>query len=98
MSIRAYERSDLPVEEKLPSLGKRFPCLTGASGLDPWDSTVFHEWVSQQENGSSAYHAGHLLLNLFGDGPWEQFDILAARRVWAPDDRLAFIKWIQVWQ
>ncbi len=98
MSIRAYERSDLPIEEKLPSLGKRFPCLAGARGLDPWDSTEFYEWVSQQENGGSAYHAGHLLLNLSGDGPWESFDILAARRVWTPDDRQIFINWIKVWQ
>lgn len=98
MSIRAYERSDLPLEKKLPSLGKRFPCLRGAPGLDPWDSSEFHEWVSQQETGSSAYHAGHLLLNLSGDGPWESFDILAARRVWTQDDTQAFIQWIKVWQ
>ncbi len=98
MSIRAYERSDLPLEEKLSSLGKRFPCLKGARGFDPWDPTVFHAWVSRQENGGSAYHAGHLLLNLSGDGPWEPFDILAARRVWTSDDRQTFIKWMKVWQ
>ncbi|MCK9458105.1 MAG: hypothetical protein M0R80_00315 [Proteobacteria bacterium] len=97
-SIRAYERRELPVAERLPSLARRFPCLKGAVGLDPFDPAAFHAWSSSRGQGSAAYHAGLLLLNLYGEGPWERFDVLAAVRVWSDADRQMFINWMRVWR
>ena len=96
--IRAYERSDLPIEEKLPSLARRFTSLADAPGLEPWDPPSFHAWVLEREDGSAARHAGLFILNLFGAGPWDTFDILAATRVWDEGDRQAFINWMRVWR
>lgn len=97
-SIRAYERRELPVAERLPSLARRFPCLRGAAGLDPFDPAAFHAWSSSRGPGSAAYHAGLLLLNLYGEGPWERFDVLAALRAWSDADRQMFINWMRVWR
>jgi len=97
-SIRAYERNDLPIEERLPSLARRFPCLEGAEGIDPWEPEVFHRWVARHPEGDPAFHGGLLLLNLWSRGPWPGFDALAAARVWLEPDRLAFIGWMKVWR
>jgi hypothetical protein len=97
-SIRAYERSELPVPERLPSLARRFPCLVGAEGIEPFDPGAFHSWMKGKGAGSAAYCAGLLLLNLYGKGPWEPFDALAALRVWGDADRQMFINWMRVWR
>jgi hypothetical protein len=97
-SIRAYERSELPVPERLPSLARRFPCLRGAEGLEPFDPGAFHAWMRGKGAGSAAYQAGLLLLNLYGPGPWERFDVLAALRAWDDGDRQMFINWMRVWR
>jgi hypothetical protein len=97
-SIRAYERRDLPIRERLPSLGRRFPCLKNAAGLDPFDPAAFHAWALARGPGAGEYHAALLLLNLSGDGPWERFDALAAARVWSDADRQMFINWMRVWR
>jgi hypothetical protein len=97
-SIRAYERRELPVAERLPSLARRFPCLAGAAGLDPFDPATFHAWATSRGTSSAAYHAALLLLNLYGAGPWERFDVLAAARVWGDADRQMFINWMRVWR
>ena len=97
-AIRAYERSDLPLDERLPSLGRRFPSLSGAAGLDPWDPERLHDWIRERGPDSPAFHAGLLLLNLQGPGPWPSFDALAAARVWGDEDRQMFINWLRVWR
>ena len=97
-SIRSYERRDLPLEQRLPSLARRFPCLKGAAGLEPFDPAALHAWTVAQGAGSAAYHAGLFLLNLYGAGPWPPFDVLAAARVWEDADRQMFINWMRVWR
>ena len=97
-TIRAYERRDLPIGERLPSLGRRFPCLEDAGGLEPFDPATFHAWIESKGSRSAAYHAGLLLLNLYGAGPWDKFDVLAATRVWDDADRQMFINWMRVWR
>jgi hypothetical protein len=97
-SIRAYERSELPVAERLPSLARRFPSLRGAEGLEPFDPDAFHAWMRKKGGCSAAYHTGLLLLNLYGPGPWERFDALAALRVWDDADRQMFVNWLRVWR
>ena len=97
-AIRAYERSDLPLAERLPSLGRRFPSLADAAGLDPWNADRLFAWISERGAQSPAFHAGLLLLNLHGRGPWPPFDVLAAARVWDDEDRQMFIDWMRVWR
>jgi hypothetical protein len=97
-SIRAYERRELPIAERLPSLARRFPCLRGAEGLEPFDPGAFHASMRARGDGSAAYHAGLLLLNLYGKGPWERFDALAALRAWGDADRQMFINFMRVWR
>jgi hypothetical protein len=97
-SIRSYERRDLPLEERLPSLARRFPCLKGAEGLDPFDPAALHEWAKGRGAGAAPYHAALFLLNLYSAGPWEPFDVLAAARVWEDADRQMFINWMRVWR
>ncbi len=97
-SIRSYERTDLGLEERLPSLALRFPCLEGALGLEPWDTARLHAWIAGQGEGGAAWHAGLLLLNLWGEGPWPPFDMLAAARTWEDGDKQMFINWLRVWK
>ena len=96
--IRAYERGDLPLEERLPSLARRFPCLESASGIDPWDPEALHSWARALPSGSAGFHAAHLILNIWGPGPWEGFDLLEAARTWDEADRQTFVDWIRVWR
>lgn len=96
--IRAYERGDLPLEERLPSLARRFPCLEGARGLEPWDPEKLHRWAGARPGDSPASHAASLILNLWGSGPWDRFDILAAARVWEEADLQTFVDWLRVWR
>jgi hypothetical protein len=97
-SIRAYERPELPLEQRLPSLARRFPCLDGAAGLDPWDPRALHAWIRERGEGSAAWHAGLLLLNLWGRRDWPRFDALAAARVWEEGDKQMFVDWMRVWR
>jgi hypothetical protein len=97
-TIRAYERADAPLSERLPSLIRRFPCLKGAKGIDPWDAEAFYSWVAVQGANSPAFHAGHLALNLQGAGPWQPFDAIAAAQAWGEKDREVFVNWMRVWR
>jgi len=96
--IRAYENPDLPLSERLPSLARRFSCISRADGLDPWSPDRFHEWVVGAGEGTPAWHAGHLVLGLWGDGPWERFDAVAAVAAWGDADRRTFANWCLVWR
>jgi hypothetical protein len=98
ITIRAYERGDLPLEQRLTSLGRRFPCLEEAQGLDPFEPHRLHTWALDQGVDSGAHHAAVLLLNLWGDGPWDRFDALAAARQWSEADKQMFVNWLLVWR
>lgn len=97
-SIRSYERADLDLDNRLPSLARRFPCLAGAGGLEPWDPAAFHAWIAERGEGGPAWHAGLLLLNLWGEGSWPAFDLLAAARAWDDPDKQMFVNWLRVWK
>lgn len=96
--IRDYENPTLPIEKRLSSLARRFPCLRHASGLDPFSPKAFHAWTVLQGTDSSAWYAGHLVLNLLGKGPWEDFDAVGALRIFDLEDRAAFVNWARCWQ
>ena len=98
ITIRGYEREDLPLAERLTSLGRRFPCLERAVGLDPFEPEALHAWALEQGESSAGYHAAMLLLNLFGDGPWERFDAVGAARLWGDQDKKMFVNWLLVWR
>ena len=97
-SIRAYERPDLPLAKRLPSLARRFPCLADAEGVAPWDPERLYAWIRTAGVGGAAWHAGLLLLNLWGEGDWERFDALEAARVWEDGDKQMFINWMRTWR
>jgi hypothetical protein len=98
ITIRAYEREDLPLAERLTSLGRRFPCLEQAAGLDPFRPEELRRWAEERGPDDGAYHAAMLLLNLFGEGPWERFDVVAAARLWSDADKQMFVNWMMVWR
>ena len=98
ITIRAYEREDLPLGERLTSLGRRFPCLENAEGLDPFVPETLHAWAEALGPTDGAYHAATLLLNLSGDGPWERFDAVTAAQLWSDADKKMFVNWMMVWR
>jgi hypothetical protein len=93
--VRDYENPSLSLEERLPSLARRFTCLRDADGLKPWSLKKLHSWVMNTKNGSAAWHAGHMILNLFGTGTWDKFDAIAAVRTWNEADRNLFATWVR---
>jgi hypothetical protein len=95
--VRDYENPALSLEERLPSLARRFSCLNGVGGLNPWSALDFYDWVLMQGESSSAWHAGHLVLNVYGKGPWVGFDAIAAVQVWNEADRGLFAAWARFW-
>ncbi len=96
--IRDYENRDLPLERRLPSLARRFRCLKDAAGLEPWTPDWLYAWTKEQGKDTSAWHAGHFVLNLSGEGPWEKFDAVAAVRVWSEEEKKIFATWALSWQ
>lgn len=97
-TIRAYERSDLPLKEKLVSLARRFPCLHNAAGIDPWSVKKLRDWTLNRIHGSAEYHAGLFVLNLADCDDCDKFDILEAARIWEEPDRQVFVNWMRVWR
>jgi hypothetical protein len=97
-TIRAYERADLPLTQRLASLARRFPCLEHARGIDPFDPNELHAWAVAQGSESAAFHAAALLCNLWGDGPWERFDVLNATRVFSDQEKQMFVNWMLSWR
>ena len=96
--IRDYENPDLTMDRRLPSLARRFSCLKGADGLEPWSPDKFHAWVIAAGQGTPAWHAGHLILNLSGKGSWEPFDAIAAVDTWDDPDKSLFATWVLSWK
>jgi hypothetical protein len=72
--------------------------LSGAPGLDPFSTEEFHAWVIRQRPDSSAWHAGHLVLNILGDGPWARFDAIAAVKAFDQENRAVFANWARCWR
>ena len=95
--IRDYENPNLSMEERLPSLAMRFSCLRRAKGLAPFTSATFYSWLSSQPQDTPAWHAGHLILNLFGTGPWERFDAVRALQSFGEEERSVFANWVRCW-
>jgi hypothetical protein len=95
--VRDYENPELPLEKRLPSLARRFPCLSKADGLDEWSAERFHAWIVNKGADSHAWHAGHLVLNLFEKGPWEKFDAVSAICHWDDESRSIFAAWAISW-
>ncbi|MDJ0765924.1 MAG: hypothetical protein QNJ97_23270 [Myxococcota bacterium] len=96
--IRDYENPKLPLEKRVPSLARRFSCLSRADGLTPWAAETFYAWVTAQAKSSSEWHAGHFILNLWGEGPWGPFDAIAAVSKWSDPDRTLFAAWARSWR
>ena len=95
--IRTYERKDLPLEQRLPSLARRFPSLRGARGIDPWNADALRQWM----NGCSdegALQTARLLLAIAGVAtPAEAFDLMKAMKAWSTADRQMFVNFLRVW-
>jgi hypothetical protein len=51
-----------------------------------------------EDENSSAWHAGHLVLNVYRKGPWAVFDAIAAVQVWNEEDRSLFAAWVRFWE
>lgn len=96
--LRDYENPELSLQIRLPSLARRFPCLKAAPGLDPFCEAEFHAWIKTRPPGSAARHAGLLILNLGGPGPWEPFDAIGAVTVFDEANRAVFANWTLSWR
>jgi hypothetical protein len=96
--VRDYENPNLSLDARVSSLARRFPCLNGAEGLDVWSPDGFYKWISQRGEDTPAWHAGHLILELWGEGPWTTFDAIAAVGVWDEPNRAVFASWARTWQ
>lgn len=97
-TIRAYERFDLPLEERLPSLARRFPCLKDAEGIFPWDPDKLHNWILGLDENNPAYQTGVLLLNLVEHPTPLRFDVLKAAVGWSEQDRQMFVDFMRIWK
>lgn len=95
--IRDYENTTLPIEKRVASLARRFPCLKGAPGLDPMTPSEFYKWLRTVPKGSAARHAGLLILNLLGKGEWPPFDAISALSVFDDADKMVFGNWVRCW-
>ena len=96
ISIRSYERKELPLEKRLPSLARRFPSLNRADGVDPWDPEKLNRWVEGCDD-PAAEQAGLLLLGLAGIPTSKPFDVLVAMGCWSDDDRQMFVNFLRIW-
>jgi hypothetical protein len=96
--LRDYENPELPLEMRLPSLARRFPCLKGAPGLNPFNTGTLHQWLLTRPEDSAARHAGLLILNLGGKGPWATFDAIRAVSVFDEENRTVFANWARSWR
>ncbi|MBN2525351.1 MAG: hypothetical protein JXR76_03090 [Deltaproteobacteria bacterium] len=96
VSIRAYERNDLPLKERISSLAKRFAALKNAHGISPFDGDALYEWISQSSD-IATFQTGLLLLQLAGHETQERFDLLSAMSAWEEDDRQMFINFLRIW-
>ena len=95
---RAYESSGLPLEERLPSLARRFPSLVDANGLEPWAPGELHDWLVAQPGDSAARHSALLLLSLWGEGEWPPFNVVEALASWDAEHKLIFSRWARCWK
>lgn len=96
VSIRAYERKDLPLTDRLTSLARRFTPLKNAHGVSPFDPDTLYEWISES-NDTAVFQTGLLLLQLVGFETTERFDLMSAMSAWEEEDRQMFINFLRVW-
>ncbi|MBN2342189.1 MAG: hypothetical protein JXX29_19930 [Deltaproteobacteria bacterium] len=96
VSIRAYEQKDLPLEQRLASLAKRFAALKDAEGISPFSPAALHAYIQNSDN-VAAVQTGLLLLQLAGHPTEEPFELLTAMAAWSDEDRQMFINFLRVW-
>ncbi|MBN2714252.1 MAG: hypothetical protein JXX14_00275 [Deltaproteobacteria bacterium] len=94
--IRAYEQKNLPLEERLTSLARRFSTLKNAHGVSPFAPEILYDWISQSSD-IAVFQTGLLMLQLAGYDTTERFDLLLAMSAWDEDDRQMFINFLRVW-
>ena len=66
--------------------------------MEPWAPDKFHAWVIAAGRDTPAWHAGHLILNLSGTGPWEPFDAIASVNTGDDPDKSLFATWVLSWK
>lgn len=96
VSIRAYERKDLPLEERLSSLALRFSSMKNAEGISPFSAEILHQWIQKNSN-TATIQTGLLLLHLAEFKTAEPFDVLSAMAAWDENDQQMFINFLRIW-
>lgn len=107
------EQSPVPEEIRawmMTTTAQRFGALNGAWGIDPWQPLSFIAWLNdaQRIEDPAIVAAGRFVLFVFeprthwglaGCSPWQPFNISQALAAWGPEDRAAFVAWLDepVW-
>jgi hypothetical protein len=94
--IRAYERTDLPLCIRLPSLAKRFSCLIDAKGITPWNTDSLYSWV-KAVNDMAPRQGGLLILGLAKIETDEKFDLFSAMESFKEQDRQMLVNLMKIW-
>jgi hypothetical protein len=92
------------IDEAMSVLGRMFPSLRGAPGVDPWDVARLVEWLNGPAPGSGARWAGRFLLGVWNaDTDWTEldleppgrFDLFRAMSAWDDAHVSAMKAWIE---
>ena len=80
--------------ERMTALGRTFPSLADAPGIDPFDPDELEDWAIAAESTSGVWAAG-FLLSLWdnNDDDEELWSLHGALADWGVDDREAFLAW-----
>ena len=77
-------------------LGVKFPALSEAPGIAPWNPNQLDSWAAESADDSNAVHSARFLLNLWMPArEWQcgRFDMNAAIQTWDRIHRRAFLDW-----
>jgi hypothetical protein len=74
-------------------LGRLFPSLRDAPGLEPFDESRFEEWM-KSEASPIAVHAARFVLSVWENEP-NFFNIVEAFRDWDDEHRDAYVAWFR---
>lgn len=96
VSIRDYERKELPLEQRLTSLARRFPSLKDADGISPFEPDNLKAWVLACDK-EAGVQSGLLMLQLGGVKMDVPFDVLSAMACWSDEDRQMFVNFLRIW-
>lgn len=87
----------------MTALGKLFPTLQDAPGVDPWDVDALVAWLNGPAPGAGASAAGRFLLGVWNSRiDWTElglaapgrFDLFEALSVWDREHVAAFMEWV----